>query len=99
MAIRDYWIYQQRDVRNPWALYVVKEYDRRKPDATCIDYTLYHEDIENPTHSISKIGLHFNLISDYVNDVISCITDNTEQSVHHDDFRQLDMELYRILQD
>ena len=66
MAIRDYWVYQKRDTPCPWALYIVKEYDRRHPEYTMIDWTMYHEDIPTPTHSKSFVCLHYDTIPGYV---------------------------------
>lgn len=67
MAIRDYWVYQKRDTPSPWALYIVKEYDKRiGKEATVLDFTLYSEDIGNPTHSISHVGIHCDTIGEYV---------------------------------
>lgn len=71
MAIKGYWVYQKRDVTTPWALYVVKEYDKRKPAETTLDFTLYHEDIPNQVHCKSFIGLHYDTVSGYV-DAILC---------------------------
>ena len=45
--IKDYWIYQEREVTTPWAIYIVKEYDPRHPETASLDYVLYHEDIPN----------------------------------------------------
>ena len=70
MAIKDYWIYQRRDVPVPWAIYVVKEYDRRKPDATSLDLTLYSEDIQSSTHSRSFVNIKHTRIDDYVHDIV-----------------------------
>lgn len=42
MAIKDYWVYQERQSDYPWALYIVKEYDKRISDkASCLDITYY----------------------------------------------------------
>lgn len=100
MAIRDYWVYQQRPVAVPWALYIVKEYDKRYPqDTTCIDFTLYHEDIENPTHSVSTVGLHYDTVGAYISDIAITITDNTGMPFTSADQQQLEKSLFRILQD
>ena len=69
MAIKDYWIYQRRYTETPWAIYVVKEYDKRKPDATSLDITLYSEDIPLDTHSRSFIDIKHSRIDDYVHDI------------------------------
>lgn len=96
MAIRDYWIYQKRDVPYPWALYIVKEYDRMAGKrATVLDFTFYHEAIPNATHSTSKIGLHHEMAIDYVNDILAVITDFT--NVANEDVNQLTREISNIL--
>lgn len=97
MAVKDYWIYQERQNFEPWALYVVKEFDRRKPDATTLDYTLYSENISNATHSISKIGLHYDTVSGYVNAIIEELVEVSQ--VTADDKAQLEREILRILND
>lgn len=95
--IKDYWIYQERQNKDQWALYIVKEYDRRKPDATCLDFTLYSENIDNATHSISKVGLHFNTVSGYVDELLSHIAEIS--SIEAQDKEQLEREIFNILRD
>lgn len=95
--IKDYWVYQQRQNESQWALYIVKEYDRRKPDATCLDFTLYSENIDNATHSISKVGLHFNTVSGYVDELLSHIAEIS--SIEAQDKEQLEREIFNILRD
>ena len=95
MAIRDYWVYQKRDTPCPWALYIVKEYDRRHPEDTMIDWTLYHEDVPTPTRSKSFVCLHYDTIPDYVDAIaaeLARFVDVTEQ-----DLAQLDRALSDIL--
>lgn len=99
MAIRDYWIYQKRNVAIPWALYVVKEYDRRYPSATCLDYTLYHEDIDKPTHCVSRVCVHYDTVSGYVSDIAETIMDNTPLDFTHEDSEQLERSILNILKD
>lgn len=100
MAIRDYWIYQKRQVQIPWALYIVKEYDKRYPEIITLDYTLYHEDISNSAHSVSKVGLHFETISAYVDDILATLTDNAASAEFtSEDYKQLEKEIYFIMQD
>lgn len=77
--IKDYWVYQRRACIKPWALYVVKEYDKRAgKKADVLDYTLYHEDIENVTHSISRVGLHYDNVEGYVNEILSDLVEYAE---------------------
>lgn len=95
--VRDYWIYQRRDVRTPWAFYVVKEFDRRKPEATLISFTLYHEDIENPTHSVTKDSMYFHDIRGYVDEMTMTLTD-MGITVTSDDRQQLTREVNWIME-
>lgn len=97
MAIRDYWVYQKRDTVTPWVIYVVKEYDKRKPDATVLDYTIYSENIENATNSKSFVGLHHDSVSGYVSDILNELVEISE--VHSQDKTQLEIEITRILLD
>lgn len=88
MAIKDYWIYQKRDTPTPWAIYFVKEYDKRKgKSATFLDYTIYSENIETPTHSKSHVGLHFDTIDEYVNAIAAELT--AYSVVDSNDYKQL----------
>ncbi len=97
MAIKDYWVYQERQNDNQWALYIVKEYDRRKPDATTLDYTLYSENIDNATHSTSKIDLHYDTVSGYVDELLSAIAEIS--SITTQDKLQLERSILSILTD
>ena len=98
MAIKDYWVYQKREVQVPWALYIVKEYDRRYPqETTCLDFTLYHENIPNQTHSVSKVGLHYDTVSAYISDIALTITDESGMPFTSADKNQLERELLFIL--
>lgn len=96
MAIKDGWIYQKRNVAEPWALYVVKEYDKRAGKrADCIDFTLYHENIENASHSLSRIGLHYEYVTGYVDEILATISDYAQ--VTNEDIEQLSQEIQDIL--
>ena len=66
MAIKDYWIYQKRNVFNPWAIYLCKVYERYKPQTVFFDWTIYHDAIQNQTNSKSGINLHCSNVSEYV---------------------------------
>lgn len=94
--IKDYWIFQESATEKQWALYVVKEYDRRiGKSADVIDYTLYHEDIPNATHADSVIGIHFEDVADYVKAIAKHIQ---EYSIISDaDQKQLTREFSKIL--
>lgn len=95
MAIKDYWVYQKRDVATPWALYIVKEYDRRYPEVTTIDYTFYHEDIPTATHSKSFVGLHHANAKGYAD----AITAEMEEyvAVEESDYAQVERAIDDIL--
>lgn len=95
---REYWVYQKRNVFTPWALYIVKEYERNHPERTTLDITLYHEDIGNSAHSISIDGIHHDRIGDYVSDIEALIYENTRLMVKDEDIEQLEIELLRIFQ-
>lgn len=93
--IKDFWVYQERQNDDQWALYIVKEYDRRKPDATSLDFTLYSESIDNATHSISRIGLHYDTVSGYVDELLSYIAEFS--SIEARDKDQLERAILDIL--
>ena len=95
MAIKDYWVYQKRDTPVPWALYIVKEYDKRKPAETTLDWTFYHEDIPTPTHSKSFVGLHCDSIVDYANAFIAEMSDYV--SIDAQDYAQIEQAMERVL--
>lgn len=94
--IKDYWIYQKANVTTPWALYVIKEYEPRKGKKfITLDYTLYHENIPNNTHSKSFIGLHCDTIGEYAKKIMkemSRFVPITEQ-----DEKQILFEIEQIL--
>ena len=88
MAIRDYWVYQKRQVTTPWAIYFVKEYDKRNYNkSVVIDYTFYHENVENHTHSVSFIGLHYDTITEYADEIVSTIAEYT--AIENQDYEQI----------
>lgn len=95
MAIRDYWLYQKRDVPTPWAIYFVKEYDKRDVSATCIDFTLYHEDIPTQLHSKSYVCLKHDTPEEYAVDIVEKMSEYV--SVTDSDRAQIVQELRRIL--
>ena len=96
MAIRDYWVYQKRDVPVPWALYVVKEFDKRyHPESITLDWTLYHEDIPTATRSKSIVGVHRDTVSGYVEALAEFMQEYV--SVTDDDKEQLRRSIEDIL--
>lgn len=96
--IRDYWVYQKRNVSTPWAIYVVKEFNpKNKVDDVCLDCTFYHEDIDNPIHAISCINWFYDTVSGYVaaaRSVIETFTEFTDE-----DATQLEKSFFDILTD
>ena len=95
--IKDYWIYQRRNVPTPWALYVVKEFDRRKPDATTIDFSFFHEDVPTATHSHSVVDLHYESTAWYVKQIVEVASMYVE--VTDEDVNQLLQSIESILRD
>lgn len=95
MAIRDYWLYQKRDVATPWAIYFIKEYDKKYSNKVTIDWTMYHEDIPTKTHSKSFIGLHYPNVRGYVDAITAEMVEFVE--VTSSDYQQIEREIERIL--
>lgn len=96
--IKDYWIYQKRNVTYPWSLYVVKEYDANQPTKyDVLDYTFYSELVDNKTKSVSKVGLNYQTLDDYVEDITDTIKRFME--VTREDYEQLARELFYIFRD
>ena len=96
MAIRDYWVYQKRQADVPWAIYIVKEYDKRKGlDAVVLDWTIYSENIELSTHSKSRVSVHANSIGEYVNELILDLVEIS--TIHDEDVQQLNRAIEDIL--
>ena len=96
MAIKDYWVYQKRNVPVPWALYIVKEYDRRyHPETVTLDFTLYHDDIPTQTKSKSFINIHENTLSGYVERFVTEMIEFVE--ISSEDYEQLKRSIEDIL--
>lgn len=94
--IRDYWIYQKRNVAVPWAIYVVKEYTRQKSwDTTYLDVTIYSEDIPTETHSVSFVGWQSPKIAGYVDMIAEQISGFAEFNEY--DRQQLEDALLDII--
>lgn len=93
MATREFWIYPRRFSPAPWAIHVVKEYDRRKPEATMIGWTLYHEDM--PTHYKTFTDWHFNSIRAYVDAIRDELAEYVE--VTEQDYKQLERDIEQVL--
>ena len=95
--IRDYWIYQER--QNPggqWAVYIVKEYEKGKPDSAMLDLTFYSEQIPTKTHTRSFVCWKFPTIADYTEAVIDVLEGFT--IVDAQDRSQLNLAIARIFE-
>ena len=78
--IRDYWVYQERTTAKPWALYVVKEFEKGNiliGDLT-FDITLYQDDIPNGTRSHSVVGISGQNADDIVSQIGKVIAEHVE---------------------
>lgn len=53
---REFWIYQRRDVSEPWALKVIKRVDTDKSPVMVFDIILYH--VRAPSYGNSAFDLH-----------------------------------------
>ena len=95
MSVREYWIYQKRNVHVPWAMLITKTYDRRDRNETIIDWTVYHEDIPTQTRSKSFIGLQFPTAEGYADAICSELEDIV--TVSELDHAQILREIERIL--
>ena len=97
MAIRDYWVYQKRDTPKPWALYIVKEYDKRFPESVVLDYTLYHEDVPNATNAVSFVGLHYDSPTGYADEIMAQISEYAQPANQY--YKQRLNAIARIIED
>ena len=96
--IRDFWVYQKRKAKTPWAIYIVKEFDNPQTlDTTCLDITIYSEDIVNDDHAWSFVCWHFDDIQGYVDELQWMISQFTEFNA--DDYKQLSEEISKIMMD
>lgn len=98
VAIRDYWVFQERQVATPWALYIVKEYETPQTfDNTCLDVTIYHEDIDNDEHALSFVCWRFDTISGYTDEIQWHLSKYT--LFNADDYKQVDRAIFQIFMD
>ena len=81
--IKDFWIYQRKvqdniKIQFPWALYVVMEYEKGKRKASEVEFdvTLYCEELENETKSVSTVGIRGDNIAIIVGEVEAFMLDN-----------------------
>ena len=98
MAVKDYWVYQQRqNETNQWAIYIVKEFSRGKPEATVLDFTIYSEDIDSKTNSVSYVGWHYQNAKGYADALVCELMGFT--SINAQDYDQIKEAIERILID
>lgn len=95
MTVREFWVYQRRNVATPWALHIVKEYDRRYSNTTLIHFTIFHEDIPLQTHSKSFAGLHFEDAAGYTDKICGELSEFVD--VNEQDYQQILGEMKWIL--
>ena len=96
MAIKDKWVFQKRETEKPWAFLIVKEYDKSKGrTADCIDYTFYHEDVQNVEHCISEVCVKYDTVTGYVDHLLAVASEYS--SVHSQDRIQLTREMTVLL--
>lgn len=89
-------MFQKRDSLKPWAIYIVKEYDKRAGTrATCLDPTLYHEDIPNTLHAKSEVCIHYDTLEGYVKHFVDMIAEYAYVTL--EDEKQIADELTKIL--
>lgn len=55
--IRDKWIYQKRQVKTPWAVYLIANDDRITKRTQDIAYTVYSEEIGNEFNALDAIDV------------------------------------------
>lgn len=97
MAIKDYWVYQERLCDYPWALYIVKEYDKRISDkASCLDIAYYCELINDKRdNNFSEICVYYETIDEYVAHIAERLGEYVE--LKESDIRQLQAEISNII--
>jgi hypothetical protein len=96
--VKDYWVYQKRQSDTvQWALYIVKEFTKYKPETVILDFTVYSEDIPTPTNSKSFIGLHYGTARGYTDAITAEMSEYT--GITNEDYEQIEIAITRILQD
>ena len=94
--IRDYWVYQKRNVAVPWAIYIVKSYTRERSwESTQLAMTIYSEDIPNEDHCMAFVGLQSKTVSGYVDMIAEQLSGFTTFTEY--DRQQLEEELLDII--
>lgn len=96
--IKDKWIYQDRDVETPWAVYVVKEFEKPATlDNSRLDVTIYSENIENSDNMAAFVNWHFDSVAGYVNRLKEELEKHGEFNT--DDWIHLEIELSKLFFD
>lgn len=96
--IHSYWIYQKRQSDTAqWAMNILKEFTKYKPDTVLLDFTLYSEDIPTPTNTKSYIGLHYDTARGYTDMITAEMSEYT--GITHEDYEQIEIAITCILQD
>ena len=95
--VKDYWVYQNRQCDYPWALYIVKEYDKRISNkAICLDITYYCELINDKRdNNFSEICVNYEIVDEYVAHIAERLGEYTE--LEESDIRQLQEEISNII--
>ena len=96
--VKDYWVYQKRQSDTvQWALYIVKEFTKYKPEMVILDFTVYSEDIPTPTNSKAFAGLHYDTARGYADAIPAEMSEFT--GITAEDYEQIEIAITRILQD
>ena len=96
--VKDYWVYQKRQSDTAqWALYIVKEFTKSKPETIILDFTIYSEDIPTPTNSKAFVGLHYDTARGYTDAITAEMNEFT--GITAEDYEQIEIAITRILQD
>ena len=96
--VKDYWVYQQRQSdTTQWALYIVKEFTKYKPETVILDFTIYSEDIPNSANSKTFVGLHYDTARGYADAITAEMNEFT--GITAEDYEQIEIAITRILQD
>lgn len=92
---RDYWIYQNRRVAIPWAINVFKTWEKGDHDNYELGFTIYSENIDNPTHSKTVEGLRGNTTGYYVDEILAQLVEISD--IDNEDKVQLEGNILDIL--
>ena len=96
MAVQEQWIYQKRNVSDPWAIYLVRNFDKRYPrDTTTIDFTFYHDSLKTATKTKSFMDLKYNTAKGYADRIIAEIAEFVD--IDASDYEQIITSIRSIL--